>query len=144
MKLSIKRIDTTLPLPAYQTKGSAAFDLYARENITVKSWTPTIIPSNIIIKVPKGYFLMIASRSSLQLKKNLLIANGIGTIDQDYHGDTDEIGIIVLNYTNKPIIVERGERIAQALLVKIAVAEKFIEKKTMAKKSRGGFGSTGK
>jgi dUTP pyrophosphatase len=143
MNLHIKRIDTTLPLPHYQTSGSVAFDLYARTDMEIEPLLPTIIPTNLVIKVPKGYFLMLASRSSLQLKKNLLVANGIGVIDEDYHGDNDEIGVVVLNYTKNPVIIERGERIAQALLVKIGKVNTFIEKKSLAKKSRGGFGSTG-
>ncbi len=71
-----------------------------------------------------------------------MIANGIGVIDQDYHGDEDEVGLQVLNFSKEPVVVKRGERIAQAILVKIAKASKFIAKKSLAKKSRGGWGST--
>jgi dUTP pyrophosphatase len=142
MKLIIKRIDRSLPLPAYQTKGSVAFDLYARIDISVKPFIPTIIPANLVIKVPKGYFLMICSRSSTPIRKNLIVSNGIGVIDQDYCGESDEIGIQVLNFSKNDVVVEKGERIGQAILVKIAIAEKFVEKKQMSSKSRGGWGST--
>ncbi len=143
MKIKIKLVDPTLPVPSYQTEGSVAFDLYARESITIQPWTPTIIPANVIIEVPKGYFLMLASRSSTPLKKHLMIANGIGVIDEDYHGDTDEIGVQVLNFSQKPVSVERGERIAQALLVQIAKVVDFDVVESIKKESRGGFGSTG-
>lgn len=143
MKIKIKIIDNTLPLPKYQTEGSVAFDLYARESTTIKPFSPTIIPANVVIEVPKGYFLMIASRSSTPLKKRLMVANGIGVIDQDYHGDTDEIGVQVLNFSNEEVIVERGERIAQALLVQIAKVIDFDIVDSIKKESRGGFGSTG-
>lgn len=143
MKVKIKLIDSTLPLPQYQTDGSVAFDLYARQTTTIKPWEPTIIPANVIIEVPKGYFLMLASRSSTPIKKNLMVANGIGVIDEDYHGDKDEIGVQVLNFSKESVIVERGERIAQALLVSIAKVVEFDVVESIKKESRGGFGSTG-
>lgn len=143
MNVKIKRVDPSLPLPEYQTSGSVAFDLYARLETTIKPWTPTIIPANIIVEVPHGYFLMLASRSSTPIRKKLMIANSIGVIDQDYHGDKDEIGIQVLNFSNEEVIVKKGERIAQALLVQIAKVETFEEVESIKEDSRGGFGSTG-
>lgn len=143
MHVKIKRIDTTLPLPTYQTPGSVAFDLCARLSIEVPPWTPTIIPANVIIAVPDGYMLLLASRSSTPLKKHLMVANGIGVIDQDYHGDRDEIGVQVINFSKKIVTVEKGERIAQAMLVQIAKVVEFEEVARISKKSRGGFGSTG-
>src|SRR3989344_436838 len=142
MKVKIKLIDPTLPLPTYQTAGSVAFDLYARQTTIVKPWIPTIIPANIILQVPPGYFLMLASRSSTPIKKHLMVANGIGVIDEDYNGDTDEIGVQVLNFSQEDVVIEKGERIAQALLVKIAKVEDFEEVVSINEKSRGGFGST--
>lgn len=143
MKINIKLVDTSLPLPSYQTEGSVAFDLYARVSTVIKPFTPTIIPVNVIIEVPKGYFLMIASRSSTPLKKQLMVANGIGVIDEDYHGDKDEIGVQVLNFSQREVTVEKGERIAQALLVQIAKVVEFNVMDSIKKESRGGFGSTG-
>lgn len=144
MNIEIKLLDPSLPLPSYQTLGSVAFDLYSRITLTIKTWIPTIIPTNLIVNIPKGYMLMLVARSSLPLKKGLMVANGIGVIDQDYHGEKDEIGFQVINFTDKEITVERGERIGQALLVKIVTVEKFITVDIMSGKSRGGFGSTGK
>ena len=143
MKIKIKLIDSTLPLPTYQTSGSVAFDLYARRNIKIPPWKPTIIPANVIIEVPKGFFLLLASRSSTPIKRNLIVANGIGVIDQDYHGDKDEIGVQVLNFSDKDVMIERGERIAQALLVQVAKVVEFEVVDSIKKESRGGFGSTG-
>lgn len=144
MQLQIKLIDTTLPVPSYQTKGAVAFDLYSREREVIKPNTPVVIPLNVVIKFPKGYVLMLAIRSSVPLKKCLIIANGVGIIDQDYQGDDDEIGIEVVNVTKKDVIVDKGERIAQAMLVPIAKVSKFNVVSSMKQKSRGGFGSTGK
>jgi dUTP pyrophosphatase len=142
MNLKIKLIDSSLPLPSYQTAGSVAFDLYARKTTLIKSFTPTVIPLNVVIKIPIGYFLLLAIRSSIPLKKNLIVANGIGIIDQDYSGEKDEIGIEVLNIGQKEIVVEKGERIAQAMLIKTDQVKKFVLVDKMGE-SRGGFGSTG-
>lgn len=144
MNIKIKLVDPSLPMPAYQTSGSVAFDLYARRDTVIPPFTPTIVPTNLIVKAPKGYFLMLASRSSTPLKKNLMVANGIGVIDQDYCGEEDEIGLQMLNFSKENVEVKKGERIGQALLVKIAKAEKFTAVTAMSKKSRGGFGSTGR
>jgi dUTP pyrophosphatase len=143
MKLSIKRIDNSLPLPEYKTSGAVAFDLCSRLDMEIKPFEETLIPLNLVIKVPKGYVLMLASRSSYP-KKKLLIPNGFGVIDQDYCGDTDEIKIWALNFSQKNVMVEKGERIAQALLVPIEKAEEFVELEVIQEVSRGGFGSTGK
>lgn len=143
MKVKIKRIDKSLALPQYHTSGSVAFDLCARVQTIVTPFKPTIIPLNIIIQTPTDYFLALAARSSLPLKKGLMVANGIGIIDKDYCGDEDEIGLQVLNFTNEDVIIKKGERIAQAMLVKIGKVTQFEEVPSMKAKSRGGFGSTG-
>ncbi len=140
--LKLKRIDKSLPLPAYQTKGSVGFDLYARETVKIKPFEPTLIPLNTIVKIPKGYMLLLASRSSLPIKKGLMVANGVGIIDQDYCGENDELKLLVINFTKKEVIVKKGERIAQGIIVKIEKPE-FEEVEKMGEKSRGGFGSTG-
>lgn len=143
MKLPIKLIDHSLPPPSYQTKGAVAFDLYSRVNIKIPPWQVTLVPLNIIVKIPKGFFLMIVARSSLALKKNLILANGVGIIDQDYHGEKDEIKASVINFSPKTVFVKKGERIAQGILIKIGKIEKFVKMDKIKKNSRGGFGSTG-
>jgi dUTP pyrophosphatase len=143
MKVKIKLIDKSLPHPEYKTSGSVAFDLCVRENVTIKPFVATLIPLNIIVETPPGYFLLLVPRSSTPMKKSLIITNGIGVIDQDYCGENDEIKLQVLNYSNQDVIVEKGERIAQAMLVKIQQIEEFKIVDKMNDKSRGGFGSTG-
>jgi dUTP pyrophosphatase len=96
----------------------------------------------VVVKVPEGYALIIASRSSLPRKKGLTCPHGIGVIDQDYHGATDEILVQVKNMTDAPVTVERGERIAQGLFVRVDQAE-WEEVDDHGAETRGGFGSTG-
>ncbi len=143
MNTKIKLIDKTLPVPEYKTPGSVAFDLYARETMTIKPFVVTLIPLNIVAQTPKDHFLLLVPRSSTPIKKSLLITNGIGIIDQDYCGDNDEIKLQVLNFSKEDVIVEKGERIAQAMYVKISKIDKFEIVDKMTDESRGGFGSTG-
>ncbi len=142
MKLAIKRIDASLPLPEYKTKGAVAFDIYSRTNQSIRPGKVELLPSNLIIKLPKGFFLLIASRSSTH-KKGLFMAHGVGILDQDYNGPKDEIFIPLYNFNDKKVLVERGERIAQGVLIPIQKAAWF-EMDNIKRKSRGGFGSTGK
>ena len=141
MKLAIKRVDASLPLPEYKTKGAVAFDIYSREDKTIKPRTTELLPSNLIIKVPKGFFLLISSRSSTH-KKGLFMAHGIGVLDQDYNGPKDEIFIPLYNFVDKEVAIERGERIAQGVLIPIRKV-RWQEVGKIHHKSRGGFGSTG-
>lgn len=143
MQLKLKLVDQTLPKPEFQTNGSVAFDLYSRIDISIMPWTLAVIPTNIIVKVPKGYFLMIAARSSTAKKFGFFLSNGIGVIDQDYCGEDDEVGVGALNFTKNKVNIKKGERIAQALLVKIAVPKTIKIEEKMSSKNRGGWGSTG-
>lgn len=141
VKIKIKRIDKDLPLPKYETQGSVGFDLLAREDTIVKSKSLGLIPGNVIVETPVGYMLKIALRSSTPKRKGLMSPHGIGIIDQDYCGENDEIKIQVYNFTNQGVLVEKGEKIAQGVFVKI---DKFDweEVNEMNRKTRGGFGST--
>lgn len=141
MRVKIKRVDKSLPLPQYQTRGSVAFDIYSRVEETIQSHTLKILPSNLIISVPEGYFLMVTARSSTA-KKGLILGNGIGIIDQDYHGPEDEVGILVYNNSARTVDINPGERIAQGLIIPVERVE-WEEGDKVGGNSRGGFGSTG-
>ncbi len=142
MDVFVQRIDSTLPLPQYQSIGAAAFDFVTRENTTIAPKAIGLVPGNVIVKVPEGYALLVLPRSSLPRKKGLICPHSLGLIDQDYHGPKDEIFVQVQNITDQPITVERGERIAQGLFVKIDRAT-FKEVDSHGAETRGGFGSTG-
>ena len=142
MLVSIKRLDKSLPLPQYHTTGSAAFDLSAKIETVILPKQLARIPSGLIIGTPHGYVLTLAARSSLAAKKGLMLANGIGTIDSDYCGPEDEILISVYNFTDQTVTVEKGERIAQGMFLKVEQGE-WREVDEITEKSRGGFGSTG-
>ncbi|MFA5800389.1 MAG: dUTP diphosphatase [Candidatus Peribacteraceae bacterium] len=142
MRVQIQRIDSALPLPQYHTAGSAAFDLITRETTIIAPKSFGLVPGNVIVKVPEGFALLILPRSSMPRKKGLICPHSLGLIDHDYHGPKDEIFVQVQNVTESPVTVERGERIAQGLFVKIERAE-WQEVDEHGAKTRGGFGSTG-
>lgn len=141
LMVTIKRIDTSLPLPAYATAGSVGFDLLCREDMEIAPHTISLIPGNVIVQIPSGYMLMIALRSSTPRRKGLLIPNGLGVIDQDYNGEGDEVMIQVYNFSDEVVQVKRGERIAQGLFIPVTQVA-WNEVDTVGK-GRGGFGSTG-
>ena len=142
MNIRIKRFDKELPLPKRQTEGAAAFDLTARETVTITPKQLGIVPLNIAVETPHGYFLMIAARSSTP-KRGLMKANGIGIIDPDFSGNDDEIKSVFYNFTDTPVTIEKGDRVAQGIFVPIAKFD-WNEVDEMPNKTRGGFGTTGK
>jgi dUTP pyrophosphatase len=141
MNIKIKRFDKNLPLPAHQTEGAAAFDLAAREAVTIAPGTIGYVPLNVAVETPPDHFLLIAARSGTH-KKGIMMANGIGIIDPDYSGNDDEIKAVYFNFSNAPVEIEKGERIAQGTFVKISHPE-WNEVDEMQNKTRGGFGTTG-
>lgn len=142
MKIRIQRVDPSLALPAYGTVGAAAFDIVTRVTTVVEPGAISLIPGNVIVKVPEGTMLLIAPRSSMPRKKGLVFPHGVGIIDQDYCGPEDELLIQVQNITKEPVTVERGERIAQGVFVNIQKAE-WEEVESHGVETRGGFGTTG-
>ena len=141
--VKIKLFDSQLPLPAYQTPGAAGFDLYARTQVEVEPGAVTAIPLNIALEIPADYWLLLTARSSLY-KKGLHLINGVGVGDSDYCGDNDEYKLLVHNFTQEKVTVEKGERLAQGILMPWLVAD-FEKVENLAKnQDRGGIGSTGR
>jgi dUTP pyrophosphatase len=139
--MKIKFFDPDLPQPQYQTAGSVAFDLYARETIDIPPHTVGKVPLNVAIELPPGHWALLAARSSLY-KKGVSLANGIGVGDADYCGDNDEYQAALLNFTDEIQTIERGERVVQMLILPYTrVALEVVEH--LGNPDRGGFGSTG-
>jgi dUTP pyrophosphatase len=142
MKVKITRLDKSIPLPMYETEGSVGFDILARKDFEIDPGQIDLIPGNIIVECPKGYMLAVASRSSTPKKKGLTMPHGFGVIDMDYCGPSDEIKLQYYNFTNEPITIHKGEKIAQGIFIRVDTFE-FEEVDQIKKESRGGFGSTG-
>jgi dUTP diphosphatase len=143
LTVRIHRLDPAVPLPKYETGGAAGFDLAASADVTIAPGTIALVPTGLVIQVPQGHFLGIFARSSTPLKKGLMVANGVGVIDEDYCGPKDEVRIQVLNFTQTPVEVKRGDRIAQGLLLPVTRVEWQETDGAPRSGSRGGFGATG-
>ena len=136
--LKVKVFDAALPKPQYMTKGAVAFDVYLREKVSIRPHAVELAPVNIATQIPKGHFAMLAGRSSLH-KMGVMMANGIGIVDEDYCGDEDEYKMALLNFTSKKVSIKAGERIGQVMLIPYTKATIQIVKK-LGNPSRGGFG----
>jgi dUTP pyrophosphatase len=141
MKIPIKRIDKEVSLPEYKTEGAAAMDCHVRESGTVPPKGVARVPLNFALKPPPGHFVLLAARSSLHTR-GLMFANGVGIFDEDYCGDEDEFTAILYNFTDAPVTIERGDRIAQIILLPLDRME-WNEVDTLDAPNRGGIGSTG-
>ena len=142
MRLKIRRLDSTVSLPSYATDESAGFDLAASHDLEVAPRHIALVRTGLVIEVPTGHFLAIFARSSTPLKRGLLVANGVGVIDPDYSGPADEVMIQVLNITDSPVRITRGDRLAQGIVLP-APRVTWREVTEIRGNTRGGFGSTG-
>lgn len=141
MEVYIKRFDTGLPLPEYKTAGAAAMDLCVRETKIVAPRTTEVFSLNVAIKPPPGHFVLMAARSSLQ-KRGLMLANGVGILDEDYAGDNDEYHAALYNFTDEPVEVKRGERVTQIMMLPYDTVN-LKEVASLGTPDRGAYGTTG-
>ena len=133
-----------LPLPAYETEGSAGMDLRAAIDapVTLAPMERTAVPTGLSIALPQGYEAQVRPRSGLAAKQGITVLNAPGTIDADYRG---EVGVILVNLSNQPVTIAPGERIAQLVVAAYAqVAWTPVDVLEESARGAGGFGSTGK
>jgi dUTP pyrophosphatase len=142
VNVRIVRLDPAVPLPSYQTAGSAGFDLASSADLTIGPGEIALVPTGLVFAVPPGHLLGIFARSSTPLKRGLTVANGVGVLDSDYSGPTDELKIQLMNVTDAPVAIARGDRLAQGVILPFVRAE-FEEAAAASGPDRGGFGSTG-
>ncbi|MDO9501666.1 dUTP diphosphatase [Falsiroseomonas sp.] len=132
-----------LPLPAYATPGAAGMDLLAAVTapLVIAPGARVLVPTGLCIALPPDHELQVRPRSGLALKHGITLPNSPGTVDEDYRG---ELQVIVMNAGSEPFTVERGMRIAQAVVAPV-VRARFREVAVLPETARGagGFGSTG-
>jgi dUTP pyrophosphatase len=143
--IEIKRLrpsSAQLDLPAYLTEGAAGMDICADidGDLTLAPLQRTLIPTGLAIALPAGFEAQIRPRSGLALKQGLTMINSPGTIDSDYRG---EIQLIAINLGNEPIVIQRGQRIAQMIVQRVVRARwSEVEELPASVRHDGGFGHT--
>ena len=133
-----------LPLPAYETEGSAGMDLRAAIDapVTLAPMERTAVPTGLSMALPQGYEAQVRARSGLAFRSGIACVNAPGTVDSDYRG---EIKVILVNLGQEPVTFERGDRIAQLVVAPVSrVAWEEADSLDETARGAGGFGSTGR
>ena len=141
-KIRIKKIRDNAVTPRYEHDGDAGMDLYAVEDSILRPGQRKLIPTGFQVEVPKGHEMQIRPKSGLALKHGITVLNTPGTVDSCYRG---EVGVIILNTSDRDYEVNAGEKVAQAVIARVekAVVEE-VEELTETQRGAGGFGSTGR
>lgn len=133
-----------LPLPAYQSDDAAGLDLLAavEEPLTLAPLGRALVPTGLAMALPSGYEAQVRPRSGLAAKHGVTVLNSPGTVDADYRG---EVKVILVNLSDTPFTIGRGERIAQMVIAPVSRA-RLVETEALDTTARGagGFGSTGR
>jgi len=142
IKIKVKLLDKSLPVPNYAHKGDAGVDLYSAIDCIVKSFERKLIPTGIKVSIPQGYAGFVQPRSGLAIKHGIALVNSPGLIDSGYRG---QICVIMVNLDkDNEFKIKKGDKICQFVIKKKKAAE-FVEVDELDESERGegGFGSTG-
>jgi dUTP pyrophosphatase len=132
-----------LPLPRPATPGASGIDLQAAvaSPIVIEPGGRAAVPTGISVAIPRGWEWQVRPRSGLALRSGLTVLNSPGTVDSDYRG---EVMVILVNLGSQPITIDRGDRIAQAVLSRVSSATlEQVQELPASERGEGGFGSTG-
>lgn len=143
IEIAVKRLDHAgdLPLPCYETSGSAGMDVRAAEALNIAPGNRGLAGTGFAFAIPEGYEIQVRPRSGLALKNGISIPNTPGTIDSDYRG---ELKVILINHGEDDFIIERGDRIAQIVVAPVQRGLLFeVADLDETQRGSGGFGSTG-
>jgi len=130
--------------PEYAYETDSGFDLYSAEELKVGPFGRTLVPTGLHFDIPDGYEIQVRSKSGLALKQGLMVLNSPGTVDQGYTG---EIKVIIFNTTNENVLIQKGQKIAQAVICPVVSGKwvNLVRVNNIEDKDRSdnGFGSTG-
>jgi dUTP pyrophosphatase len=142
MQTSFTRLDRELPAPRRSHPGDAGVDVCARIDVVMRPGERALVPTGIAVAIPEGHGGFVVPRSGLAISEGVGVVNGPGLIDAGYRG---EVKVILINHGSQEVRIARGDRIAQLVVVPVAVGE-FVEVDSLPGTSRGagGFGSTGR
>jgi dUTP pyrophosphatase len=141
VKIAIQLLDDGLPMPAAAHPGDAGVDLSAREPAKLEAGDRATMPTGVAVAIPPGYAGLVVPRSGLAARHGISVVNGPGLIDTGYRG---EIQVVLINLGTKPFIIERGDRIAQLVVIPVSEPEfTVVQELPESERGSGGFGSTG-
>lgn len=142
IRLNIKRLDPSVELPSYAYTGDAGLDLRANEDVVLQPFERRLVSTGLAVAIPEGYAGFVQPRSGMALKRGLSMANTPGLIDAHYRG---ELKVCAVNLdAHEPIVIERGERIAQLVIQRVPVVELVeVDELDETDRGAGGFGSSG-
>lgn len=142
LDLPIKRLDPSVELPCYAYAGDAGLDLRSSEELDLRPHERRLVSTGLAIAIPEGYAGFVMPRSGLALREGLSMANTPGLIDSHYRGEL-KVCAVNLDATNS-IHIERGERIAQLVILKVpTVSLREVQELDKTDRGTGGFGSSG-
>jgi dUTP pyrophosphatase len=142
MKIPLLLLDAASPVPQHSHPGDGGVDLHARESATIDPGGRIAMPTGIAVAVPEGFAGLVTPRSGLAVRHGITVLNAPGLVDSGYRG---EIKVILANLSDEPYRVERGDRIAQFVVVAVAVQEyEPVDVLPDSVRGEGGFGSTGR
>ncbi|HGO2779079.1 TPA: dUTP diphosphatase [Staphylococcus aureus] len=136
--LQVKLLSENATLPKRANDTDSGLDLYVSETITIEPHTTKVVKTDVAINLPYGFEAQVRPRSGKSLKTKLRVA--LGTIDQTYH---KEIGIITDNIGDKPITIEKGDRLAQLVIAPVSYMGTVQVEAFENESDRGAYGSTG-
>ena len=141
MQIPLKRLDEGLPVPKHSHPGDGGVDLYAAEAATLGPGERILAPTGIAVAIPDGLAGLVVPRSGLAARQGVSIVNAPGLVDSGYRG---EIKVILINLGSAAVSIERGDRIAQLVIVPVEAQElEVVEDLPPSSRGTGGFGSTG-
>jgi dUTP pyrophosphatase len=141
VRIEVVPSDPAVALPVYAREGDAGLDLAAAAPVTLEPGSRELVSTGLRVAIPAGYAGLVMPRSGLALRSGVTVLNAPGLIDSGYRG---EIGVLLVNHGAQPVVIQRGERIAQLVIQPVARAQ-LVEVRELPESLRGegGFGSTG-
>lgn len=142
LEVLVRRLDPGAPLPSYARPGDAGADLVTTVDAELPPGERAVLPTGIALALPEGYAAFVHPRSGLAARCGVALVNAPGTVDAGYRG---EVQVVVVNLDpREPVVLRRGDRIAQLVLQRVERA-RFTEVGALPASVRGhgGFGSTG-
>lgn len=137
----VKRLDLSIPLPAYARPGDAGLDLHAAHDLTLEPGARALVGTGLAVAIPPGFAGLVLPRSGLARAQGVTVLNAPGLVDAGYRG---ELKVLLVNHGGGPVTLRRGERVAQLVIQRVESAELIeVAELPPSERGEGGFGSTG-